>query len=227
MNFFDENLSEEMLAESKEITIEGDSFHHFKNVFRGKVGEEGKIFNGKGLVASGKVTELKKRELLFNVDNFEKYSFPENIKLILGVPKKEYFESILKSCTQMGVLEIFLIHTKFSPWTYKDHPRFQKLVESAVTQSENPFAPIVRVLENLDSLKDVADHLVLFSTETQTTDFSKPPKDSLAYFIGPEGGFHDSELETLKTFPNVSLVRLPTPIMKAETAVIYAAGLLS
>lgn len=223
MNFFIESLSDA----KNELSIDGDSFHHFKNVFRGKVGEIGKAFNGKGLVACGKVTEINKRDLIFSVDNFKKYERKEGIKLVLGVPKKEYFESILKSCIQIGVNDIFLIHTKFSPWKFKDHPRFQKIIESSVTQSENPFTPKVQVIENLDSLKDIADQLVLFSTETDETEYKKTESDTLAYFIGPEGGFHESELEVLKTFPNVSLLKLPTPIMKAETAVVYAAGLLS
>lgn len=223
MNFFIEDLN----SDSTTITIDGDSFHHFKNVFRGKVGDCGKIFNGKGLVATGEVAAVNKRDLTFNVDNFKKYERPDGLKLILGVPKKEYYESILKSCIQIGVNEIYLIHTQFSPWKFKDHPRFQKIVESAITQSENPFSPVVTILESLDSLKDVADHLVLFSTETDVTEFKKPVSESLAYFIGPEGGFHSSEIDLLNSFSNVTTVKLPTPIMKAETAVVFAAGLLS
>ena len=222
MNFF----LDEITPSTKTLKIEGEAFHHFKNVSRGKVDSVVKVFNGKGLILDGTVIEMTKKSLMVEVKSFQEYEFVSKKKLILGIPKKEYFESILKSCTQIGIQEIFLVPTKFSPWKFKENPRFQKILESSLLQSENPFIPRYKLLDGIESLKSFEDTIFAFSTEVKDFEPIKEEGKCQYFLIGPEGGFHLDEIEMLKTIKNITLLKLPTPIMKAETAVVYAAGFL-
>ena len=225
MNFYLKNLSD--FYNNSFLTISGESFHHFKNVYRGKPGTSGKIFNGSGLVAFGEVREIHKKELIFHVEKYKKYESSNSLKLILGVPKKEYFESIIRSCTQIGINEIMLVQTKFSPWNFKAYPRINKIIESSIIQSENPFSPSIVTLSNLEMIKDVADKVVFFSTESSESENSVCRPEGSAFIIGPEGGFHPSEVELICSLKNTKRICLPNPIMKSEVAVVYAAGLLA
>lgn len=221
------NLFLEELDKTIEVfELEEEQFHHLKNVIRAKIGSKGKVFNGKGLIASYEILSINKKSAEIKFSEFNKVEKPNSLKLILGVPKKEYFESILKSCVQIGINDIYLIHTKFSPWKFKDHPRFLKIIESAIVQSENPYSPKIEFLNDLRDLSKFSS-IVGFSTEVDGLGADQGQAQPEAYLIGPEGGFHREEIELLKTLENIRLVKLATPIMKAETAVVYGAGLLS
>jgi len=225
MNFFNRDIN----ADTKELDIEGDQFHHFKNVGRGRIGDSGKIFNGDGLIAKFEVSALEKRRARLAIGKVDLLARSEGKKLILGVPKKEYFESILKSCIQIGINEIFLVQTEFSPWKYSYHPRFEKIIESSIIQSENPFVPKIHQLANLSDLQGLFKRTLFFSTELNIEVGSEKRDYSTfdSFLIGPEGGFHKEEVGLLNSLENVEGIRLKTPIMKAEVAVVYAAGLLS
>jgi 16S rRNA (uracil1498-N3)-methyltransferase len=222
MNFFIGND----LKDSQFLEVIDDQVHHFKNVSRGKEGDEVKVFNGKGVVIKGIVRELKKKSLTIEVLSKEESTRKRDLSMILGVPKREYLDSILRSSVQLGLKEVLLIHTRFSPQKYKATPRQDKIIQAAIIQSENPWSPEVKLLNNLSDINDLDGAKLLFSTEVARQ--MKPIKDTnFRYFIiGPEGGFHKDEVEFFRDSPDIELIHCPTAIMKAETAVSYAAGML-
>lgn len=223
MNFF---LTEEQIVNDKLIQIVGDQVHHFKNVGRGKPGDLVKAFDGNGTIYSGVVTNLKKKQLEIEVTNREVVARKRLMNLILGVPKREYLDSILKSSVQLGLSKVYLVHTKFSPQKYKSTPRQEKLLISAVTQSENPYLPEIVLLNSLEDIFSIEGEKLAFSTEIEDEDVSFEKKRFDSFIIGPEGGFHQEELSLLKNDSKVKLVKCPTAIMKAEVAVSYAAGMI-
>jgi 16S rRNA (uracil1498-N3)-methyltransferase len=222
MNFY--LLSEEIHSDS--IEISDDQVHHFKNVSRGKVGDSVKVFNGKGVILNGIVTELKKKNLTIEVTNRERKELSkEALNLILCVPKKEYVESIFRSAVQIGIRNLYLIHTKFSPWKFKNSPRLDKILTGAMVQSENPFLPEITFLNTLEDLNSIKGKKVAFLTEVDKP-ITKSSDAILNFIIGPEGGFHEEEISFFEDNEDVFCMKLPAPIMKAETAVNFGAGFL-
>ncbi|MBC96284.1 MAG: hypothetical protein CME63_00900 [Halobacteriovoraceae bacterium] len=214
----------ELTQELTDIEISGEAHHHFKNVIRGKVKEAVQIFNGQGLVAQGTVSSLSKINMIISLEQIDLKEPYENVELILGIPKKEYLESILRSAIQIGVSQVSLINTDFTPWKFKMYERLNKIMESALIQSENPYLPVIKEFNSLeDLLKDKKNQRILcFSTETDEDLQLETPYHSL--LVGPEGGFSLNEIELLKNSENVVLQRCNIPIMKAEVAVPFGLG---
>ncbi len=216
----------ELKQDTASIEISGDTFHHFKNVLRGKKNEEVQVFNGSGLIGKGRVTELSKREMLITlacVDEKAPYSSPV---LILGIPKKEYLESIIRSAIQIGVSKIKLVTTEYTPWKYKQYDRLDKIMEAALIQSENPYLPELEVYSSLEELLlNLSEPTLAFSTEVKVNANEELGKvENL--LIGPEGGFSESEIKLLMENQKILLKRCDIPIMKAEVAVPFGLGLI-
>lgn len=223
MNFF---LDQDQALSEDQIEIVGDQVHHFKNVGRGKIGDSVKVFDGKGQVYWGVVSSLKKKNLVIEINKKEIAKRNRELNLILGVPKKEYLDSILKSSVQLGLQKIFLVHTKFSPQKYKPSPRQEKLIISAVTQSENPFIPEIIILKDWNEVFMIEGKKLAFSTEVESSSYGENKTHFKNFIIGPEGGFHLDEIAKMKEDQETTLIKCPTAIMKAEVAVSYAAGMI-
>ncbi len=223
MNLFSENL------DLTTTHIEGDQVHHFRNVLRGKVTDKVKLFDGKGNLAQGVVEKASKRELVVRVENKESVAgFASMEQLTIGIPKKEYLESILRTATQTGVRTVNLVQTQYSPWVFKKYARLDKILISSLLQSENPFLPELRLFDSIESFLQLGHKTLLFSTELQEAiDIQQVEGKFENIFIGPEGGFHQRELEIFNSSDHITSVRLSAPIMKAETAASYCLGLAS
>jgi len=223
MNFF----TDENLALNSIWKVQDEQFHHFKNVYRGKEQSKVKIFNGKGVIYYGTVSNIEKKSLGILIEREEAATKNEGVKLILGIPKKEYLESIIKSSIQVGISKIVLINTKFSPYKFKNSDRIEKLIRSSITQSENPWMLEIVELKGLSDVDSLEGQKWVFTTEMSDVN-DEPPGSMPDYiFVGPEGGFHQDELVEMAKIKNISFVRCPTPIMKAEIAVPYCAGFVS
>jgi 16S rRNA U1498 N3-methylase RsmE len=209
MNFF----TDEDLALNSNWKVQDEQFHHFKNVYRGKEQSKVKVFNGKGIIYYGTVSNIEKKSLGILIEREEAVSKKEGVKLILGVPKKEYLESIIKSSIQVGISKIVLINTK--------------LIRSSITQSENPWMLEIIELKGLSDVDSLEGQKWVFTTEMSDVNDELPGVMPDYIFVGPEGGFHQDELVEMGKIKNVSFVRCPTPIMKAEIAVPYCAGFVS
>lgn len=219
MNIFSEEINEN----SKDVTILDEQVHHFKNVLRGKVGDDVSIFNGMGLVSTGQVVKLTKKELVASISTIRVIKKERKLGLSLCVPKKEYLESAIKCAVQMGLTEINLIQSDYSPWKYKESSRISKLIKSSLLQSENPFALEVNWFSSLEAYLQNGQKFLVFSTEVE----SKPIdvwKSVENILIGPEGGFSEEELTLFEKLPNVFYTKLDLPIMKSETAVPFCYG---
>lgn len=221
-NIYYKNLTKDTTT----LEIAGDSFHHFKNVLRGKKNDDVQIFNGSGLVAKGSVSELSKREMLISLKSIDERSPYSSPVLILGIPKKEYLESILRSAIQIGVSKVKLVTTEYTPWKYKQYERLDKIMEAALIQSENPYLPELEVYNTLEELlENLSGATLAFSTEVNANSDQKLGEfENL--LIGPEGGFSKGEIDLLMNNKNILLKRCDIPIMKAEVAVPFGLGFM-
>jgi len=216
----------ELTLNMRVITLKGDGFHHLKNVLRGRVSDEVKVFNGAGLVALGIVEKIDKREMTIALESVHEKRDTSSVNLIIGIPKKEYLESIIRSAVQIGVFQISLVITEYTPWKYKYYDRLQKIMESSLIQSENPYLPLLKNYNGLLEALDASDGPVLvFSTEVEARE-TRDTDQLKSLLIGPEGGFSSDELDLLSEHSKVKLLKCEVPIMKAEVAVPFGLGLL-
>lgn len=212
-----------------QFTISDDRAHHL-NVVRTRAGEEIRIFDGHGCAYEAKVQSITKKEVTLEILSRKEKKQQQQLVLFIGVPKKDAFEDILKIAVESGFSDIVPLTTTYSQFEYMESERFNKIIESALVQSNNYFWPKISPqlkLQDLNTIDLLLDTSILFSSfsEGKNDDVNKQIWHRTGVFIGPEAGFTPSEEEQILASKFKTLRKhLPCPILRAPTAVAVSAG---
>lgn len=217
----------ENVDKGETLVVTGDSAHHL-NVVRVRANESVLLLNGKGVRLTGVVKTIQKNQVEIEISNKEVLAPTHHLSLAIANPKKDAFEDILKAAVELGVKEIYPLSSEFSQYDYAPSERVDRIVESALIQSNNSFWPIVHSQTSLqDFLSNHKNTLVFFNSRANT---SSKNSDILTLektiLIGPEGGFSASEVEMISSHAKAFEIHLPTPILRAPTAVAASIGYL-
>lgn len=225
--FEDQNKLEKGLT----LSLTDERAHHL-NVVRAKINDNVLVLDGRGHKAIAKLTALSKKEAQLEIVELSFTEQTIGAVLFLAVPKKEAFEDILKIATECGFTEIFPLTTKYSQYTYEENDRNNKIIESAMVQSNNLYRPKIHAQMPLTDLFKKMDlklsRSFLFTSfgENQLVDKTiVAPLTNWGVFIGPEAGFSEEEEKEILSSPFAPLgIHLPMPILRAPTAVAVSAG---
>ena len=206
-----------------EITIDGDQARHLIKVVRIKLNENILLNNGDGLGVIGKVIKIEKKSVDIEVINVKKEIKNER-SIALCMVKKEALELSIRQATELGVNKIFLLNSQYSQENSLKADRLEKIIVSAMEQSNNLFYPEIINAELSAFVSTNSEDVLLFTSQSSTVDSTKIHQKMIP-LIGPEGGFSDDELNLFKgTVSNQ--IHLPTPILRASTAVPTCIGYL-
>ena len=139
---------------------------------------------------------------------------------------------------QIQLVPVFLLQSQFAQEVEigEGKSRFLKIIESAMIQSNNPFftkfeqtIPFADLEIFLKQAK--YEKIFYFTSLASTAAFPSPAlpltkKDKTLFIIGPEGGFSTEEESYFSNNPQISKHHLNSYILKAQTAVVAAAGFL-
>lgn len=235
-NFF----IEQKIGEAKVIHLENnDLLHQLKNVFRLEKENEIVLLDNSGFQYRCRIESLSKKEGVFEVlEATENAVRPSReIFLYVSMIKKDNFEWILEKGTELGVTHFIPILSGRSVKTNFNHERGLKIVKEASEQSGRGRLPELREIVSLDEalgevekagMLAVAFHLeegLMEVAEFISQKLKKQPgAEKIAVFIGPEGGWSDTEIEQFKK-RDVNILSLGDATLRAETAAIVAATL--
>lgn len=225
----------------KDIVITGPDVNHIKNVIRLKSGDEISVSNGIdgrdyrcGIV---EITEDEVRcELRFiKEDGVE---LPAKVYLFQGLPKGDKMEFIIQKMVELGVYEIIPVAMQRCVVKLDDKKakskiaRWQGIAEAAAKQSKRGIVPQIHTVmsykEALAYASDMDCRLVPYEME-ETLDGASgmegtkklieaiQPGESVAIFIGPEGGFDDGEIQSAIS-QGMKPITLGKRILRTETA---------
>ena len=219
----------------KTVIIEGQDFNHIKNVLRMREGEEISVGNGED--ENEYRCEIERYEddrvickLLFIKEaNVE---LPSKVILYQCLPKADKMEMIIQKCVELGVSEIIPVASKRCVVKLDDKKasskisRWQAIAEAAGKQSKRAYVPLIgQVTSFKEALKDAerADikiipyELAEGMEDTKKVFKSIKPGTTVAIFIGPEGGFDETEIdEAIKA--GIAPISLGKRILRTETA---------
>lgn len=219
----------------KDIVITGSDVNHIKNVLRMKVGEEVAVSNGEDgkeyrCEIAGFEEDLVRLTLRFvKEDGLE---LPSRVYLFQGLPKGDKMELIIQKMVELGVYEIVPVATKRCVVKLDDKKasskiqRWQGISEAAAKQSKRRIVPQIHNVmtfgEALQYARDMDLKMIPYELAegmagTKKLIESVTPGQSIAVFIGPEGGFEESEVEKAKA-AGVLPVTLGKRILRTETA---------
>lgn len=215
------------LKAGETFLYKGDETHHLINVARIQIGEEVLILNGRGLKVISVVLEIAKKKVLFEVKEVIQVDKHKGLTLALGTPKKEAFSEILKFCVEIGIEKIIPLKTQYSQPLKLNDEKLQKIISSALIQSNNPWPTEINPVLNWSEFEKLIgnyENVVVFSPNGENLEKSIKIENTLM-IIGPEGGLSNEEIKSLKE-RQVMEVGLPTSILRAPTAVCVASGFL-
>ena len=149
------------------------------------------------------------------------------LSLAIAMPKKDAFEDILKLAVELGVREIFPLTSAYSQYEYEASERVQRILESALVQSNNPFFPEIHPQQALsDFLISHTETIAFFNSREPASPKGQETAVKKTILIGPEGGFSTEEVNLISKYPKNLEIHLATPILRAPTAVASSIGYL-
>lgn len=210
----------------KTLLITGEQAKHLQ-VVRIRQGEEVLLLNGQGAKAYTVVGAISKNQVELIVSKVESETRMHGIHLAVANPKKDAFEDILKIAVEMGVKSIQPLKSEYSQYDYESSDRLNRILESALIQSNNAFMPVVHTQKSLEEfLESIQLPLYFFNSRPSENKITNSSAVEKMVLIGPEGGFSEREIDLITARPQIFSIHLPTPIQRAPTAVASSIGYL-
>lgn len=221
--------------QDKRIIITGRDFNHIKNVLRMKIGEEIAVSNG---IDSREyrcgIEEYTEDEVVCGLRFIKEdgVELPSKIYLFQGIPKADKMELIVQKAVELGVYEVIPVAMKRCVVKLDDRKaaarvaRWQGIAEAAAKQSKRAVIPNVHDVMTMEEAVEYAGNmdvrlipyeLAEDMTRTRNVIEAVRPGDSIAVFIGPEGGFEESEIQTAME-AGIEPITLGKRILRTETA---------
>ena len=234
---------EESAMGENSITITGGDVNHIKNVLRMAVGDKICVINGQNnkeyyceITAVGndavdtRICEIRESD----------QELGNEVVLFQGLPKSDKMELIIQKAVELGVHTIVPVSTDRTVVKLdakkeaNKRKRWMSISESAAKQSGRlripEVTPVVSYREALEMAKKMDVRLIPYELaegmeKTRELMSSIQPGQSVAVFIGPEGGFESSEIEKameIGAWP----ITLGKRILRTDTAGLVTLAML-
>lgn len=157
------------------------------------------------------------------------------LDLFQGIVKSNHWDYLIQKNVEFGITSITPVSTIRCVAKYEEKSeekkmqRLQKIADSAAQQSFRDFIPKVNLPIDFSKLEQKINDYDLFMVayENEKESFlsmlEKDLKSSskIGIFIGPEGGFEESEIKRLEAFDKVRNITLGKRILRTESAGAY------
>lgn len=226
-----------------EIRITGADVDHIRKVLRMKEGEELSVGNGMDDTEYRcQIDHFTEDEAVCKIRFIkeEGVELPARIYLFQALPKSDKMELIVQKAVELGVYEIIPVATKRAVVKLDEKKakskvaRWQAVSEAAAKQSKRAVVPLVHDLMTMQEAvayakgmdakaipyelsrgMEAARAWITFAVDTASS--IEGSEASIAVFIGPEGGFEESEIELAKA-AGITPISLGRRILRTETA---------
>ncbi len=226
-----------------QICINGSDVNHIKNVLRMKLKEEILISSGEDKEYTCYIEKIDEEEILAHIMYVQEagYELSSEIYLFQGLPKSDKMELIIQKAVELGVHQIIPVASKRAVVKLdkkkeeKKLARWQAISESAAKQSKRMYVPEVANVMSFKQAVDYARELDVLLFPYELADGMKKTKEiisrinpgqSVGIFIGPEGGFEESEVELAKEKADAQVITLGKRILRTETAGLTVLSIL-
>lgn len=191
-------------------------------VLRFRPGQQVVLFDGREHDRLYKITDITVDEAHLELVTDYKRALPKkNIYLFCSLLKKDKNDWVLQKCTELGVSHFIPLIADRSDKTGFNIERARRIVIEAAEQCGRSDIPAVRDAMHVSkALAQYADRTNLFICE-QDSGEADLDGDSFGVFIGPEGGWSDTEKQLFKD-QNLQQLNLHDFTLRAETAAISA-----
>jgi 16S rRNA (uracil1498-N3)-methyltransferase len=196
-------------------------------------GEHLIVCDGEGTDYDCEITDMDGQQVVLTILRAQPTvtESPVKIRLYQSVPKGDKFEYIVQKAVELGVSEIVPVYSSrciVKPDAKSEEKRIARLgriAEEAAKQCGRGIIP--RVLPHMryaDAVKNCGENAFVcyedekaFSLKAYLQDFSEKGGKTLAFFVGPEGGYAAEEIALAAEY-GIASVKLGARILRSETA---------
>ncbi len=212
---------EGQLESNATLTLPKAASRHLLKVLRLKEGAQVELCDGNGTSAIGTIQGSE-----IEIGKVETHDAPEKCCVVLSIIKSERFRFAIEKLAELGITEIRPLLANRSQLKIPKQKRADRLVkwnliaENAIRQSGRYFTPKIYLPDSAENISKLDYNHILTDPNANKglTKIENP-----AIWIGPEGGFDNSEFELLQGFKTLYL---SDAILRAETAAIVATTLI-
>lgn len=230
--FVQQSLGEELVIQERA------QIHQWSSVLRYKEGDSLTLFNGDGNDYLYKVVSISPKEArLTYVDKQPGVIPKKETYLLVSCIKKDLFELLVQKATECGVTHIIPIVSEHTERKNLDTSRLEKIIIEAGEQSGRTVLPTITAVvpfktafADLErSVSPENTYVASLHGESITTllkeNLTSSTTSSLAFVIGPEGGWGKGEEIFFAEEKRYRRIRLGDTVLRAETAAIICAFL--
>ena len=218
------------LTQQNLLIKDSDLTKQLRSVLKLHTGEKIILSNGLGQEALCEVGGYGTDSVSVNVlEQLENSAEPtSHVILYCAILKRENFELVVQKATEVGVKEIVPVITQRTIKLNLKQDRLQKIVKEAAEQSGRALVPIVHAPMTLEEAFDhAAGHTINFLFDPTGTPLEKGElQGPVGVFVGPEGGWDDTEIEAARQNKLV-VMSLGKLTLRAETAAVIISYLFA
>ena len=206
---------------------------HIQNVYRLQINDEVRVIDGEFEYLT-KILSISKKEVVLEIikkieDN---YSLDVNVDMAIGILKNDKMNLAIQKLTEIGVNKIIPLKTKRVVVKINEKKeKWETVVREALKQCRGVKFPKVSEIKKICEIDYERYDKIIFAYENSKNsksilDLMNETDKNILCIIGPEGGITEDEALFLKE-KNACEVSLGVRILRAETAAIVVAGVIS
>ncbi len=229
------------LSEGERV-LTGSEAQHLVGVLRAGPGARVRAFDGRGLEASGVVTETDALRVVLKLEKPALSDAEASLEITLAVAllKGDKLSDVVRQGTELGVTRFIPILSErcdVRELSVNKLERLRRIAQEAAKQSGRSVVPVVSDVQKLGSLSldgfglvaqpqaETTLRAVLSEQVLSEQLLSEHTRARVTVVTGPEGGLTPAEVDGLKV-KGARAVRLGARILRAETAPIALAAAL-
>ena len=219
------------------VHIQNNEYHHLAKVLRVKIGDRFIIGDKISNEYIGNIVSIDKNKITIVLQDFfnrGESQFPE-LSIFFSVLKGDKNDYLIQKCCEIGVNKFIPVITKntvvkLSNNENKKILRWKMILREASMQSCRREIPEIF---NFIMFEDIKNYAIedkkffgcLMEKKKKLIDMIKKnsASQSIAFFLGPEGGFDDNEINMLKSW-KWDGINLSPNILRSETSAIFVAS---
>lgn len=214
------------------VTLPADLVHRLYTVLRMRGGEEVTLFDAMGHKVHVKLGPKQTPKAVVCTLPLASSPAPKPMfTLLIGMPKRDAYERVLRQATELNIAHIQPIITDFSAPDRLKEERAQRIITEAAEQCERLSLPTLHTpLTFAEALKAHTDIWWCFERAAGATGGggtapALKPTPSSALCVGAEGGFSPAEVSHLQS-RHTPIIDLGTTILRVDTAVVAGLAIL-
>ena len=230
---------EELTLKSTIVTLNKIENQHLFKTLRGRCGDKIELINGQGIFAIGEISDDKNITI---IESYMQSQHSAKLILFLVPPKKNKMDIVLRQCAELGIAKIILMITERSvsvPHKKNVVEKWQQNLIEGCKQSKNAYVPEIllptkftQIFNDENDINFLKELNAFYGAihgqkciDLTKNNFAENDSKRIGWFVGPEGGFTDSEEQLLED-NNVKPLKIGDYVLRVETAVVAGCAVL-